>query len=298
MPEYHAIGSPTPRVEGVEKITGTARYAADQSLPGMLHGRLLHSPRAHARIVRIDASAARALPGVHAVITGEDVGDRLYGRRIKDMPVLARGRVRYSGERLAAVAAESSEIARRAVDLIEVEYEDLAAVFDVPEALADGAPQLHPDYATYPGGRELDAPSNGYFHTVSDRGDIHAAFAGADVVVENSFRTPRVHQAYLEPHLSLVSVEGGRVHVWTNTKAPQNIRDVLAFTADIPRNDIVLHHSHIGGDFGGKGTPLNLAICYFLAKAAAAPSASHPTTSRSSSLAARVTPRSRGCAAA
>ena len=271
MPEYHAIGSPTPRVEGVEKITGTARYATDQSLPGMLHGRLLHSPRAHARIVRIDASAARALPGVHAVITGEDVGDRLYGRRIKDMPVLARGRVRYSGERLAAVAAESSEIARRAVDLIEVEYEDLAAVFDVPEALADGAPQLHPDYATYPGGRELDAPSNGYFHTVSDRGDIHAAFAGADVVVENSFRTPRVHQAYLEPHLSLVSVEGGRVHVWTNTKAPQNIRDVLAFTADIPRNDIVLHHSHIGGDFGGKGTPLNLAICYFLAKAAGRP---------------------------
>jgi CO/xanthine dehydrogenase Mo-binding subunit len=265
------IGVAGPRIDGVEKVTGEAKYAADQSLPGMLFGRLLHSSRPHARIVRVDTSAATALPGVHTVITAADVTEQFYGRRIKDMPVLARGVVRYVGERVAAVAADSDEIARRAVDLIEVEYEDLPTAFEIDEALADGAPILHPDYGTYPGSQPLDTPSNCYFQNIIDRGDIDAGFAQADLVVENTFETARVHQAYLEPHASLVHLADARVHVWTNTKAPQSIRDALAFTADISRDDILLHRSTIGGDFGGKGTPLDLPICYFLARATGRP---------------------------
>jgi CO/xanthine dehydrogenase Mo-binding subunit len=271
LTKLEPIGVAGPRLDGVEKVTGAAKYAIDQSLPGMLFGGLLHSSRPHARLIRIDTSAAAVLPGVHVVITGADVGTHLYGRRIKDMPVLARDVVRYVGERIAAVAADSEEIARRAVDLIEVEYEDLPAVFGIDDALEPGAPILHPDYGTYPGTRPLDAPSNCYFESVADRGDIDAAFAHADLVVENTFETARVHQAYLEPHASLVHLDGGRVHVWTNTKAPQSIRDALAFTAGISRDDILLHRSTIGGDFGGKGTPLDLPICYFLARAAGRP---------------------------
>ncbi|MEZ4502322.1 MAG: xanthine dehydrogenase family protein molybdopterin-binding subunit [Dehalococcoidia bacterium] len=271
MADPFVLGRPTPRVEGVEKVTGAARYAGDVKLPGMLHGALLHSSRPYARLVSVDTSAARDLPGVRAVITGEDVGQHLYGRRIKDMPVLARGFVRYAGERIAAVAADSEDIARRAVDLIEVEYEDLEPVFDIEEALTDGAPLLHPNHGDYPGARAQETPSNAYMWSVNDRGDLDAGFAEADLVIEHTYRTERVHQAYLEPHIALVSLEGGRVHVWTTTKAPQSIRDALAFTVDVPREDIVLHHSHIGGDFGGKGTPLNLPIAYFLAQAAGAP---------------------------
>ena len=271
MADYVELGRPTPRVDGLAKVTGTARYVADQTIPGMISGRLVHSTRSHARILGIDTAAARALPGVHAVITGEDVGQYLYGRRMKDMPVLARGVVRYSGERLAAVAAETEQIARHAADLIDVTYEDLPAVLDVTGALEPDAPLLHPDFNTYPGVRPLSEPSNAYQWTVNDRGDLDAGFAEADIIVEGEYETQRHHQAYLEPHASLVSIEGGRAHVWTNTKVPQNIRDDLAATVGIPRDDIVLHHSHIGGDFGGKGTPLDLPVCYFLARAAGRP---------------------------
>ena len=271
MADYVELGRPTPRVDGLAKVTGSARYVADQTIPGMISGRLVHSTRPHARILGIDTAAARALPGVHAVITGEDVGEYLYGRRIKDIPVLARGIVRYSGERVAAVAAETEEIARHAADLIDVTYEDLPAVLDVPAALEPDAPLLHPDFNAYPGARPLSEPSNAYQWTVNDRGDLDAGFAEADIIVEGEYETQRHHQAYLEPHASLVSIEGGRTHVWTNTKVPQNIRDDLAATVGLSRDDIVLHHSHIGGDFGGKGTPLDLPVCYFLARAAGRP---------------------------
>ena len=123
MVTYHVIGQPTRRVDGEEKATGQARYAADVSLPGTLWGKSLHSPYAHARIVRIDTTAAQQVPGVHAVITGADVRGGLWGRAVKDVPVLAYDRVRFCGERVAAVAADDEDIAQRALDLIEVEYE-------------------------------------------------------------------------------------------------------------------------------------------------------------------------------
>jgi CO/xanthine dehydrogenase Mo-binding subunit len=146
MATYHIIGQPIPRVDGAAKAIGHARYAADVSLPGTLWGKSLHSPYAHARIVRIDTTAARQLPGVHAVITGADVRAGLWGRAVKDVPVLAYDRVRFVGERVAAVAADDEDIAQSALDLIEVEYEELPAVFEPHAALQDDAPILHPDF--------------------------------------------------------------------------------------------------------------------------------------------------------
>ncbi|MGH2584859.1 MAG: xanthine dehydrogenase family protein molybdopterin-binding subunit, partial [Dehalococcoidia bacterium] len=158
---YQVIGRPAPRVDGVKKVTGDARYAADIALPGTIWGKALHSPYSHARIVRIDTSAAKRVPGVHAVITGADTRDGgLWGRRVKDAPVLAYDRVRYFGERVAAVAADDEDIAQQALDLIEVEYEELPVVLDPFEALQDGAPILHPDFNSYVGFRHKhDTPS-------------------------------------------------------------------------------------------------------------------------------------------
>lgn len=238
MPDFRLIGTPAPRVDGAEKVTGRARYAAAHPLPKLLWGRVMHGARLHARIVRIDTSAAAALAGVHAVITGADVRGHLYGRAVKDMPALADGRVRYAGERVAAVAAEDEDVAREALDLIEVEYEELPAVFDVEEALRPDAPQLHDDPGGYPGARVEGPPWNRHFYSVADRGDLAAGFAGADVVVEHTYETPRVHQAYLEPHTSTVAIEGRRVHVWTNTKVSHGMRDVRAFTAGARRASV------------------------------------------------------------
>ncbi|MPZ49533.1 MAG: molybdopterin-dependent oxidoreductase [Dehalococcoidia bacterium] len=271
MVSFQVIGQPTPRADALEKVTGRALYAADQAIPEVLWGKVLLSPYSHARIVRIDATAARRLPGVHALITGADVQGHLYGRRIRDMPILAQDRVRYSGERVAAVAAESKDIAQAALDLIEVEYEDLPAVFEIEDAMESGAPILHPDFNEYPGVRPAEGGSNAYSATANDRGDLDRGFAEADLIVETTFRTPRVHQVYLEPHTAVVAIQSERVHVWATSKAPLGIRDTFAAAVGLPKEQVVLHHSHIGGDFGGKGTPLDLPACYFLAQASGRP---------------------------
>ena len=151
MAQFVAIGKPVGRVEGEAKVTGAARYAADVNLPGMLWAKYLRSPVPHARIVRIDASRAAAVPGVQAVLTGADVPDRLWGRWLKDMPVLARDVVRFVGEKVAAVAAESPEAAEEALALIDVEYEELPPVFDPLEAVREEAVRLHPDMRSYEG---------------------------------------------------------------------------------------------------------------------------------------------------
>src|SRR6266536_5964589 len=145
------IGAPIPRIEGPEKVTGRALYAADISLPGMLWGKILRSPYPHARIQRIDASRAWSVPGVRAVVTGQDVPGHYIGKILRDMPVLCWDRVRYIGDRVAAVAAETPEAAEEALGLIEVDYEDLPAVFDPLEALRPEAPLLHDDAAAYDG---------------------------------------------------------------------------------------------------------------------------------------------------
>jgi CO/xanthine dehydrogenase Mo-binding subunit len=273
MATYHFIGQPTPRVDGAAKTTGHARYAADVSLPGTLWGKSLHSPYAHARIVRIDTTAARQVPGVHAVITGADVRGGLWGRAVKDVPVLAYDWVRFAGERVAAVAADDEDIAQNALDLIEVEYEELPAVFEPHAALKDDAPILHPDFNAYVGfAQKMSKPSNAYHRTFFEKGNLGRGFAEADLIIENTYVTQRIHQGYIEPQAVLVNIDdSGRVHVWVCSKVPYNTRESLATAAGIAEEQLLFHHVYIGGDFGGKGNARNTPICYFLAKATRRP---------------------------
>ena len=268
MAAYQVIGQPVPRTDGPEKVSGGALYTADVALPGTLWGKTLHSPHPHALIVRIDTARAAQLPGVHAVLTGADVVGMRYGYRIKDTPLLAHDRVRFAGERVAAVAAIDHDIAQRALELIEVEYEDLPAVFEPLEALAEGAPLLHPDMNSYVGLPEpLEKPSNAFVHQVWRSGDVVEGFARSDVIVEHTYTTPMIHQAYLEPNSCLVRIdEKRRVQVWASSKAPYGLKRNLAAAVGIPEEHIVLNHVHIGGDFGAKGLTLDAPICFLLAQ--------------------------------
>ncbi len=268
MQTHRVIGTAAPRVDGAAKASGAARYAADADLPGMLWMKALRSPFPHARILRIDASEAERVPGVHAVLAGADVAGVLYGRRLRDVPVLAVDRVRFAGERVAAVAAVDAETAQRAVDLIEVAYEELPAVFEPEDALADGAPLLHPDVQGYDGlPAPLAQPSNAFVSDVWGRGDPERGFAEADLIVQGVYTTQRAHQAYLEPHSCVVQIDGdGRLQVWAPNKAPHRLKLNLADALGLDPERIVVRHSTIGGDFGGKGSPMDIPVCYFLAK--------------------------------
>lgn len=271
---YEVIGKAIPRVDGPAKVSGEATYAADVSLPGMLWGKALRSPYAHARIVRVDASAAKRMPGVHAVITGADVAGHLYGRTLRDIPPLAHDRVRFAGERVAAVAADDEDIAEQALDLIEVEYEELPAVFDPLEAMEPGAPVLHPDYNSYKGIRApLDAPSNIYVHTTFEKGNLDGGYAEADLVLEHTYRTQTQHGATMEPQAVIGWHDSatGRAHIWACTKVPYRVKEPVASALGVTEEQLLIHPTYVGGDFGTKSTPLNLPIAYFLSKAAGRP---------------------------
>jgi len=266
MATKKVLGNPTPRVEGEEKVTGRAKYAADITLPGMLWGRLLRSPIPYGRIKRIDASRARQLRGVKAVVSGEDVTGLKIGRRLYDMPILADGVVRFIGEKVAAVAAESELIAEQALELIEVEYEELEPVLDPVKAMEPSAPLLHPDVATYKGLPEkLAAPSNDFIYKTWKKGDLSIGFKQADLIVENTFTTKQVHQAYIEPHSCVVKAdESGGAEIWACSKVPYAIREQVANAVRIAPEKLVVHPVYIGGDFGGKGDFMDIAVCYFL----------------------------------
>ena len=267
MVTYKVIGQPIPRIDGPEKVTGAAQYAADIRSPGSLWGKALRSPLPHARITRIDTSRAEKTPGVRAVLTGADVRGVLYGRGLRDVPVLAQERVRFIGERVAAVAADDLDTAQQALELIEVEYEELPAVFDPQEAMREDAPILHPDVNSYSNlPRPLKRPSNAFVHDMWERGDIEEGFGQADLIVESTFTVPQSHQAYLEPHCCLVWIdEEGRVQVWSPNKAPHGLKRSLADTLGIPEERIRVNPIAIGGDFGGKGAMMDEPLCYFLA---------------------------------
>jgi CO/xanthine dehydrogenase Mo-binding subunit len=266
------FAEPEYRVEGREKVLGQARYAADARLPGMLWAAFSGSPTPHARIVSINTSAARALPGVHAVLTGEDIGRVRFGRRLFDWPVLAWDRVRFIGDRVAAVAAETREAAEEAVESIEVLYEELPAVLDPREALAEGAPILHerPSEYFYNGGERPPVPHpNVQSRQLIEKGDpdIERALASADHVFEHEFSTPRTHAGYIEPHATLVWIDGdGVVHVISGNKTPFSLREQLAIVTGLPAERIVVEDASIGGDFGGKGLSLDEFACYYLAR--------------------------------
>ena len=268
---------PEVRVEGLLKTTGAARYAADFSMPGMLWAAFLTSPLPHARIRSIDVSAAAALDGVEAVLTGRDLGPVRFGRRLLDRPVLAWDRVRFAGERVAAVAATSRAAAEAALELIEVDYEELPALLDPEAALAPGAPVLHerPEEYAYLGGTRQPVPHpnvQGRRVVTSGDPDIERVLAGAHRVFEHEFTTPRQHQGYLEPHAALVWIdERDVVHVISGNKSPFSLRNQMAAALGLPPERIEVDSGFIGGDFGGKGYWADEHICYFLARATGRP---------------------------
>ena len=273
MVSYRVIGQPTPQTTVQGKVTGGAEYVADVSLPGMLGSAILRSTRSHARIIRIDTAAAELLPGVHVVMTGADVYGILVGRRFRDVPILANDKVRFIGERVAAVAADTREIAQQAVELIEVEYEELPAVFDPVEALKDDAPLIHPDVNRYEGLPEkLDKPSNSYINDLSEKGDVDAGFAASDVIVENEFTVARVHQAYMEPHCCIAWLdEAGTMQVWAPSKAPHVLKQTLAAALRMPADQVRVNPISVGGDFGGKGAAMDEPLACYLAQRARRP---------------------------
>ena len=266
---YRTIGQPQGRVEGPAKVTGEAKFTADVLLPDMIWGKVLRSPLPHAGIVSIDTREAEQMPGILAVLTARDLPDLLTGRVVYDMPVLAKDCVRFIGEKVVVVAAEDPDVAEDALTRIDVEYEEVPAVFDAHEAMEPEAPLLHPDYRSYSHAPEKyfsDIP-NVHSHVTWEQGDIEKGFAQSKQVFEHTFNTSSVHQGYLEPHASVVAIDpDGQVNVWISNKMPVRARELLADVIQIPQKRIVVHLAQIGADFGGKGSLMDVPLCYHLAQ--------------------------------
>src|SRR3990172_9017786 len=241
------VGKPTPRVEGELKVTGKAQYSADLKLPNMLWGRCLRSPISYGRIKSIDFSKALQVPGVKAVITGEDVRGLRIGRRIYDTPVVADGVVRIIGEKVAAVAAGTKSAAEQALELIEVEYDELEPLLDPLEAVKPGAPVLHPDLLSYRGlPVPVEKPSNVFSYLKWGKGDIEEGFRDADLIVENTYTTQVTHQSYLEPHACVVKADAaGGAEVWSCSKTPFAVRTQLSNCIGVAKEKLVFHPMHV-----------------------------------------------------
>ncbi len=273
-PSGTAVGHKVPRFEARGKVSGGATYAADLKVEGVLWAKTVRSPYPHARIVSIDTIAAKALPGVRAVLTGDDLPpNTVWGRRIVDVPILAQGLVRFAGEQVAAVVADDEETAQRAVELVEVEYEELEAVLDPEAAMAADSPLVHPEVLDIPGMfYDMPRPQNHFIVWDWVNGDVDDGFKDADLIIENSYTTPSVHQLYMESHNQVTSIDDeGIMHVWAPCKAPYAARNQTARAVGLEPTQIVFHPVTIGGDFGGKGSPMNIPLGYFLNKATGKP---------------------------
>ncbi len=275
MTKPSIVGTPVLRAEGPDKVTGRTRYAADIPRDGMLWGKILRSPHPHARIRGIDATRARNAPGVRAVVTGKDIPNHFMGKQIRDLPVLCWDRVRYIGDRVAAVAADTPEAAEAALALIEVDYEVLPAVFDPVAATERDAPLLHDDVARYAGApheRLATDVRNGLTRLAWSKGDVERGFREADVTLEHTFRVPARHQGYLEPHAGLLAIDpDGRIQVWASTKDPFRTRRMLADAIGVEHAQVRVYSVNVGGEFGGKGDARDLPIAFFLARESGRP---------------------------
>jgi CO/xanthine dehydrogenase Mo-binding subunit len=267
------IGQRVPRTEGADKVTGRGRYALDTLLPGTIWGRSLRSPHAYARITRIDASRARALPGVLAVITAKDIRNVLHGRRVHDQPLLAEHEVRFIGEKVAAVAAEDAAIAEAALDLIDVEYELLEPLVDPLQAMTDAAPILHPDQRSYKGLPKLpEGIKNLQSYNSWGKGDVEVGFAEADEIFEDTYTTAMTHQAFLEPQGGVVAIDpDGTIRVWGTQARPLAMRQALAEALDVPEERVIYEFVRVGGDYGNKGALMDIPLAYYLAQASGRP---------------------------
>ncbi len=270
---YKTVGTRPIRHDGYDKVTGKANYGADVNLPGMLHSKVLRSPHAHAIIKSIDTSKAEAAPGVRAVITSADfpeyenknvvgaAGGPPQNMLHVSSKILARDKVLFKGHPVAAVAADSLHDAEEALDLIEVDYEVLPVVTTVEDAMADGAPLLHPEFA-----------NNVASHSRLEIGDIDKGFEAADIIIEREFRTKTVHQGYIEPHSATAWwTPQDRITVWGSSQGHFQIRDLTAGVVGVPFSSVKVIPMEIGGGFGGKTTIYLEPIAVALSKRAGAP---------------------------
>lgn len=271
--EHHeVIGTRPPRHDGVDKVTGNARYSADIHLPGMLWGKILRSPHAHARIKSIDVAEALALPGVQAAVTRDDMpevsaeaSDLEEGAAVNygfySRNVMAREKALYKGHAVAAVAATSPDIAERALELIRVDYEVLSPVLDGREAMTEGAPILHERLAQMSspllrvgGYGSSDRQTNVSNHFEFALGDVEKGLTEADIVVEREYHTKQVHQGYIEPHAATAHWRNdGFLTVWCSSQSHFAFRDHIANILQLPYSRIKVVPMEIGGGFGGKG---------------------------------------------
>lgn len=262
-----SIGTPCLRVDGLVKVTGQASYTADLSLPGMLHGKVLGSPYAHARIKAVRLEKARSLPGVQAVITGRDF-PFLHGECIINIPFLAIDKVRYLGEPVVAVAADDLEIADQALELVEIDYEELPAVFDPERAMQSDAPLLHEELGQYQilSAVNLLPGTNICQQFVLAMGDLEQGFQESDYIFEDRFTTPQVQHGAIEPHASIAQVDAtGRITVWGQNDSPHRGRKEISQALGIPQARVRLLTGYVGGNFGGKGGLKTEAIAIALA---------------------------------
>lgn len=246
---YDVIGKSAPRIDGIAKATGRAKYTGDLKFPNMLVGKILHSPHAHARIINIDTSEAEKLPGVKAVITHRDVPSTKYGLSPArwDETIFCIDKVRFVGDKVAAVAAVDEETAYKALKLIKVDYEVLPSVFDPFEALEEGAPQI---FEEYPG--NVNTEIHQHF------GDVDKAFKEAYYVRHDRFNGQRTYHSPLEPHASIAFWEGKKVTLYSSTQTVHYLQYHLSRVFGIPMGDIRVLKTHVGGGFGGKVDPTGL----------------------------------------
>ncbi len=261
--KYKVIGTRPVRHDGADKVTGRAIYGSDFRLTGTVHGKILRSPHAHARIKSIDTSAAEKHPGVLAVVTSGDfpnlknkianLGEGSVNLAHLGANVLAHGKVLYKGHAVAAVAAVNPHVAEEALKLIQVQYEPLKPVVWVLDAMRDDAPLLHDDLRTSSMGKKGDKPSNISAHIHFETGKVDEAFAKADVVIEREFKTASVHQGYIEPHVATALWnEDGHLTIWTSTQGAFTARQQTAELLQIPVSQVTVVPCEIGGGFGGK----------------------------------------------
>lgn len=270
---FSAVGIPTIRSDGEPKVTGATRYTADYTLPGMIWGKCLRSPLSHARIRRMNLERAKRIKGVVAILTTADLPARLGGIVLKDMPALANDRVRFVGERVAVVGAESPDIAEDALSYIEVDYEELPAVHDPLEAMSAGAAIVHEGLRDYEG-LQVPLPEIPNLHSYVEwqRGNHEQGFAESDLVFEQTFTTQRVHQGYLEPHAVVIQIDSSnRILIHAPAKQPYLNKQHFAAWLGVEPDRIVFQIGFIGGDFGGKNTLMDIPLCYHLAKTTGRP---------------------------
>ena len=273
--EFDSVGSTPVRHDGADKVTGRARYGADTNMPGMLYGKILRSPHAHAVIKSVDASAAEAMPGVYAVVTSADWPETsmkltdlaegaIHNLGFLSMNVLARGKALYKGHAIAAVAAVSSHVAEEALSKIKVDYEVLTPVLSAEDAVKPGAPILHDRLAAVsspalrPGGLLEDGAESMQTNIANkfefSLGDLEQGFKDADIIVEKETTTQAVHQGYIEPQAGVAHWQSdGKVTVWSSSQGQFTVRDQTARFLGIPVSQVKAVPMEIGGGFGAKG---------------------------------------------